>query len=155
MAGTTETSWPAPRPTHGRPGRAQGPSCRRVQAIIRWGGALLELAHFQQGSQANEMIDEAATKFKEALKINPRKHDALWCLGNAYTSQARARLRRRLRARLRAAWLTRGGGLQGFLSNEESRARSLFDKARDCFQRALAEARGALVRGRLLRTAGV
>lgn len=62
-------------------------SVGNVQAIIRWGGALLELAHFQQGPQANEMIDEAATKFKEALKINPRKHDALWCLGNAYTSQ--------------------------------------------------------------------
>ena len=61
-----------------------------MQAIIRWGGALLELAHFQQGPEAYQMIEEAAAKFKEALRINPRKHDALWCLGNAYTSQASA-----------------------------------------------------------------
>ena len=34
---------------------------------------MLELAHFQQGSEANHMIEEAASKFKEALKINPKK----------------------------------------------------------------------------------
>ena len=99
MAGTTETSWSGP--WHALmaawgPGPAQA-AARCPQAIIRWGGALLELAHFQQGSQANEMIDEAASKFKEALRINPRKHDALWCLGNAYTSQARVALRAQLR----------------------------------------------------------
>jgi Plant specific mitochondrial import receptor subunit TOM20 len=31
---------------------------RGVQALTRWGGALLELAHFRQGVEAYEMIDE-------------------------------------------------------------------------------------------------
>ena len=30
-----------------------------LQAIIRWGGALLELAHFRQGEEAYEMIEQA------------------------------------------------------------------------------------------------
>ena len=29
-----------------------------VQALTRWGGALLELAHFRQGSEAYEMIQQ-------------------------------------------------------------------------------------------------
>lgn len=49
-----------------------------------------------------------------ALEINPKKHEALWCLGNAYTSQ-------------------------GFLYAEASRAQEHFDQAAECFQKALAE----------------
>ena len=57
---------------------------------------------------------QAVGKFEAALAINPRKHDALWCLGNALTSQ-------------------------GFLFAEAERAQGFFDKAKSCFERALKE----------------
>ena len=82
--------------------------------LTRWGGALLELAHFKQGPEAVEMIELAVAKFEEALKINPKKHDAFWCLGNALTSQ-------------------------GFLFQEADKAGEYFEKAKECFQRALNE----------------
>ncbi|KAK9813927.1 hypothetical protein WJX73_005252 [Symbiochloris irregularis] len=85
-----------------------------IMAIIRWGGALLELAHFRQGEEAYDMIEQASEKFKQALRIDPKKHDALWCLGNAYTSK-------------------------GFLSTDESVAHKCFADAADCFQKALKE----------------
>jgi tetratricopeptide (TPR) repeat protein len=82
--------------------------------LTRWGGALLELAHFKQGKEAVEMIELAIAKFQAALDIEPKKHDALWCLGNALTSQ-------------------------GFLFQEAQKACSHFDEAKTCFQRALNE----------------
>ncbi|BDA41634.1 probable mitochondrial import receptor subunit TOM20 [Coccomyxa sp. Obi] len=85
-----------------------------VVALTRWGGALLELAHFRQGVEAYGMIQEAAEKFKMALAIEPGKHDALWCLGNAYTSQ-------------------------GFLTTETSQALEFFEQATECFKKALQE----------------
>lgn len=60
------------------------------------------------------LYTQAVQKFEEALKINPRKHDALWCLGNALTSQ-------------------------GFLYAEAERAQQFFNRAKDCFEKALAE----------------
>eukprot|EP00191_Tetraselmis_sp_GSL018_P011819 CAMPEP_0177601730 /NCGR_PEP_ID=MMETSP0419_2-20121207/14438_1 /TAXON_ID=582737 /ORGANISM="Tetraselmis sp., Strain GSL018" /LENGTH=257 /DNA_ID=CAMNT_0019095061 /DNA_START=112 /DNA_END=886 /DNA_ORIENTATION=+ len=87
---------------------------KNAQAHTRWGGALLELAHFRSGTEAYEMIEEAVEKFDAALKINPKKHDALWCLGNAYTSQ-------------------------GFLNTDSQRAHAFFDRAAECFRKALAE----------------
>lgn len=133
------------------------------QALTRWGGALLELAHFCQGGEAYEKIQQvrrggwwrgargtgrrsgsregrrggsgpaprnprpalqpsrhprarpqAIDKFDEALAIDPRKHDALWCLGNAFTSQ-------------------------GFLTADAGAAAALFTRAASAFKRALAE----------------
>ena len=60
------------------------------------------------------MIELAVTKFEAALKINPKKHDALWCLGNALTSK-------------------------GFLFQEAEKAGEFFEQAKTCFQRALNE----------------
>lgn len=85
-----------------------------AQALTRWGGALLELAHFRQGGEAVEYIELAVTKFEAALAQDPRKHDALWCLGNALTSQ-------------------------GFLFADGAAAAAYFSRARGCFERALAE----------------
>uniref|UniRef100_A0A7S0VMK6 Mitochondrial import receptor subunit TOM20 n=1 Tax=Polytomella parva TaxID=51329 RepID=A0A7S0VMK6_9CHLO len=59
---------------------------KNVQALIRWGGALLELAHFKQGDQSQETIEEAISKLKKALELDPESSQAQWCLGNAYTS---------------------------------------------------------------------
>ena len=85
-----------------------------TQALTRWGGSLLELAHFRQGTEAIELIEAAILKFEEALQINPKKHDALWCLGNALTSQ-------------------------GFLYADAEKAGEFFTKAADNFRKALAE----------------
>ena len=58
------------------------------------------------------MIEEAIEKFEQALDIDAKRHDALWCLGNAYTSQ-------------------------GFLSAESGAASLFFTKAGHCFQKAV------------------
>jgi len=83
-----------------------------AQAYTRLGGAMLELAHFRQGEDAYRMIEQAVAKFRHALTIDPSRHDTLWCLGNAYTSQ-------------------------GFLTADSGKAGSFFDKATACFQDAV------------------
>jgi hypothetical protein len=57
------------------------------QALVQWGKALITLANILNRSRAYWHVDSAAKKFEEALKIKV-SHDALWCPGNAYTSQA-------------------------------------------------------------------
>lgn len=99
-----------PRPSPPPP--PDSPRPPSPQALTKWGGALLELAHFRQGGEAYEMIEEAIEKFKQALDLDAGRHDALWCLGNAYTSQ-------------------------GFLSADGDAAGAFFTKAGECFQTAV------------------
>ena len=81
-----------------------------MQALVRWGGALLELAHYKQGHDSFDMIQEAIAKLKKALEAEPERADAEWCLGNAYTSL-------------------------GFLCPEKPKAMEQFTKASSCFKR--------------------
>ncbi|ESQ34120.1 hypothetical protein EUTSA_v10008785mg [Eutrema salsugineum] len=79
--------------------------------LVKWGGALLELSQFQNVPDAKQMLNDAISKLEAALTLNPRKHQALWCIGNAYTSHA-------------------------FLIPDADGAKGHFDKATDYFQRA-------------------
>ncbi|XP_028797003.1 mitochondrial import receptor subunit TOM20 [Neltuma alba] len=57
------------------------------------------------------MVEDSITKLEEALMINPKKPDAVWCLGNAYTSRA-------------------------LLTPDQEMARVDFDRASEHFQQA-------------------
>lgn len=57
---------------------------------------------------------DAVSKLEEAISIDPTNHYAMWCLGNAYTSQA-------------------------FLNSDQIEAQGLFDKASEVYQKAVDE----------------
>ncbi|KAG5597806.1 hypothetical protein H5410_039038 [Solanum commersonii] len=81
--------------------------------LTRWARALLDLSQYQQGAESKQMISDATSKLEEALTLNPKKkHDVLWCLGNAHTSH-------------------------GFLIPDNDEAAFYFEKAAEFFQQAL------------------
>lgn len=85
-----------------------------TENLTKWGGALLELSQFHSAPDSKKMVEDAISKFDEALDINPKKHDALWCMGNAHTSVA-------------------------FLTPELEVAKVYFNRAAEYFQRAIDE----------------
>lgn len=60
------------------------------------------------------MVLEAISRLEEALLVDPKRPDTLWCLGNAHTSHA-------------------------FLTPDMDEAREYFSSAAKCFQQALDE----------------
>lgn len=62
----------------------------------------------------NKTYLDAVSKLDEALSINPAKHEALWCLGNAHTANA-------------------------FLTSDHDEAKIEFDEAKQCFLKAVEE----------------
>ncbi|XP_055959833.1 mitochondrial import receptor subunit TOM20-like [Mercurialis annua] len=85
-----------------------------VDNLIKWGGALIELSQFQPLNDAQKMLNEAVSKFEEALAINPRNAETLWCFGSANASF-------------------------GFLTDDIVKAKPYFDKATEYFQQAVDE----------------
>ncbi|CAI0627281.1 unnamed protein product [Linum tenue] len=89
--------------------------------LTKWGGALLQLCQLERGPEAmSRMINEAVSKFEEALGINPSKHEALWGMGNAETNLA-------------------------FLTPDPDQADGHFSAAAQLYQRALDEAPNNLI----------
>nr|GEZ44606.1 hypothetical protein [Tanacetum cinerariifolium] len=82
--------------------------------LTRWGRALLDLSQFGTLNESKNVLREGVSKLEEALTINPAKHEVIWCLGTAYTTNA-------------------------FQVSNYDEAQDLFDAAFQCFQKAVEE----------------
>lgn len=82
--------------------------------LTSWGSALIELSQFEKVDDAKKMTRDGISKLEEALEVDPKKHQALWSLGNAYSSIA-------------------------FMTPDQVEAKVYFDKASQYFQRAVDE----------------
>lgn len=82
--------------------------------LTSWASVLIELSQFQNRSDSLKFIKDAVSKLEEALEINPRKHDAIWSLGNAQTSIA-------------------------FMTEDIEDAKPYFARAMQCFKQAVDE----------------
>lgn len=85
-----------------------------AENLTKWAGSLLELSQYQPVVECKKMVSDAVSKLEEALEINPKKHDAMWSLGNALTNQA-------------------------FLLQDMDEAAALFKKASEYYQKACDE----------------
>mmetsp|Transcript_7378 Transcript_7378/g.14531 ORF Transcript_7378/g.14531 Transcript_7378/m.14531 type:complete len:192 (-) Transcript_7378:391-966(-) len=85
---------------------------KNVEALIRWGGSLLELSHFKQGKESEVALNEAVSRFQLALELDPNHNEARWMLGNTYTSL-------------------------GFVSSDREEALQKFKLSEDCFVKCL------------------
>lgn len=60
------------------PSPRAAPSAPALQALTKWGGALLELAHFRQGNEAYDMIEEAIAKFEQVGREGAGPSGVVW-----------------------------------------------------------------------------
>ncbi|KAK8953475.1 Mitochondrial import receptor subunit TOM20 [Platanthera guangdongensis] len=82
--------------------------------LISWARVLIELWQFQTRSDSIKFIKDVVSMLEKALEFNPKKHDAIWSLGNAKTSLA-------------------------FITKDLEDAKPYFTRAMQCFQQALEE----------------
>ncbi|CAI5951676.1 unnamed protein product [Closterium sp. NIES-65] len=130
--------------------------------LTKLGRTLVELAQFIQGQESNEMLDDAVSKFDQALKIAPSRPDTLWWLGNAHTTRgfqtpdaqcstpllsffpfpdAVSKFDEALKIAPSRPdtlwWLGNAHTTRGFQTPDATLANVSFEKASDCFRKAL------------------
>jgi len=59
-----------------------------VNSLVKLGRTQVELAQFVQGPDSVDLISDAMAKLAEAVKLDTKRHEAYWWLGNAHATQA-------------------------------------------------------------------
>ncbi|CAH1436728.1 unnamed protein product [Lactuca virosa] len=93
---------------------AKKPLDTEIRNLIEWGRDLLKLSTFKSAEESKTIVKYAIWKLYEALFIDPKKHEALWCMGSALTSLA-------------------------IMTPDDDIAKDNFDSAYTYFQKAIAE----------------